>query len=275
MLSSYLQTMAKSDYVSVRNDSTSIHYLHKGDGETTLLFLHGWCINAEYWEDQLDYFGDNYAVYALDLPGFGLSSTIRKSWTVPEYARDVIAFIKKLRLKNVVLIGHSMSGDIILQTALYNDPSIVGVIGIDNFKLVGVEFTPEQMEEYTSFIKMMEQDYQKMAASYADQYLFHPSTDSSDRARVKADFTNANEEVAMATLRENMNYGEHESEKLKELNYKLYLLNSDAYPTNIDGLKANCRKSFEIFDIHATGHYPMIEKPDEFNRILEQILMEI
>ena len=44
------------------------------------------------------------------------------------------AVIKGLHLKNVILVGHSMGGEIILQTALSLTDKVVGFIGIDNFK---------------------------------------------------------------------------------------------------------------------------------------------
>ena len=44
--------------------------------DTTLLFVHGWCINKEYWKEQSAYFCDNYKVVTLDLPGFGQSVRI-------------------------------------------------------------------------------------------------------------------------------------------------------------------------------------------------------
>ena len=45
--------------------------------------------------------------------------------------------------------------------------------------------------------------------------------------------------------------------------------------TNIDGLKKYCKRSFEVFNIHETGHFPMIEKPDEFNRLLQTAVYKI
>jgi pimeloyl-ACP methyl ester carboxylesterase len=89
-----------------------------------------------YWENQVEYFSENYNVYAIDLPGFGKSKAERTNWTIEEYANDVTAFIDTMNLKNVVIIGHSMAGEIMLQTALTNNPKIVGVVGVDNFKLL-------------------------------------------------------------------------------------------------------------------------------------------
>jgi pimeloyl-ACP methyl ester carboxylesterase len=67
-------------------------------------------------------------------------------------------------------------------------------------------------------------------------------------------------------------YGYSDAQRLEQLNYKLYLINSDYFPTNQAGLKNHCKNGYQIETISATGHYPMIEKPTEFNLILEKVL---
>ena len=114
-------------------------------------FLHGWCIDGNYWEKQVDYFSKNYNVFAIDIPGFGKSRAKRLNWTVEEYANDVTAFIDIMNLKNVMIVGHSMAGEIMLQLALSSNSRIAGVVGVDNFKSIDVSFTPEQMKQMTDF----------------------------------------------------------------------------------------------------------------------------
>jgi sigma-B regulation protein RsbQ len=55
----------------------------------------------------------------------------------------------------------------------------------------------------------------------------------------------------------------------------LYLINNDSIPTNEAGLKNHCKNGFQVETISATGHYPMIEKPEEFNLLLEKVLSEM
>jgi pimeloyl-ACP methyl ester carboxylesterase len=69
-----------------------------------------------------------------------------------------------------------------------------------------------------------------------------------------------------------MQYAYTDAQRLEQLNYKLYLINNDGFPTNETGLKNHCKSSFQVEIISATGHYPMIEKPTEFNLILERVL---
>jgi pimeloyl-ACP methyl ester carboxylesterase len=261
--------------VEIRNKHVEINYFQQGQGDTTLLFLHGWCIDRTYWENQVAYFSKNYSVYAIDLPGFGKSKAERTNWTIEEYANDVTAFIDSMNLKNIVLIGHSLAGEIMLQTALTNNPKIVGIVGVDNFKVIDFEFTPEQRKQMTDFFPMLEKNFKNAAPLYADMMLFHPATSEEVKNRVKTDFANSNSVIGYSTFMNQMQYANADAQRLEQLNYKLFLINSDGFPTNETGLKTHCKNSFQVETISATGHYPMIEKPTEFNLILEKVLIEI
>jgi pimeloyl-ACP methyl ester carboxylesterase len=258
--------------VTIRDKQVEINYFQKGQGETTLLFLHGWCNDGMYWKNQVEYFSENYNVYAIDLPGFGKSKAERTNWTIEEYANDVTAFIDTMNLKNVVIIGHSMAGEIMLQTALTNNSKIVGIVGVDKFKTIDVVFTSEQMKQMTDFFPMLEMDFINSACFYADMMLFHPTTPTEVKERVKTDFANCNSVIGYGTFMNQTEYGYTDAQRLEQLNYKLYLINSDGFPTNETGLKNRCKSGFQVETIVATGHYPMIEKPTEFNLILEKVL---
>lgn len=257
---------------TIRDQQVEINYFQQGQGDTTLLFLHGWCIDATYWKSQVEYFANKYTVYAIDLPGFGKSKAKRSNWTIEEYANDVTAFIDTMNLKNVVIIGHSMAGEIMLQTALTNNPRIAGIVGVDNFKLIDVVFTPEQMKQMTDFLPLLEKDFKNSAPAYADLMLFHPTTSKQVKDRIKTDFANSDPMIGYGTMMNQIQYASADAQRLEQLNYKLYLINSDGLPTNETGLKNHCKNGFQVETIAATGHYPMIEKPAEFNFLLEKVL---
>ncbi|MGE5447649.1 MAG: alpha/beta fold hydrolase, partial [Bacteroidales bacterium] len=192
--------------------------------------------------------------------------------TIEEYAHDVIAFMVTLNLKNVVIVGHSMAGEIMLQMALTKDSQIAGIVGVDNFKLIDVVFTPEQMKQMTDFLPLLEKDFKNSAPVYADLMLFHPTTSKEVRDRVKTDFANSDPVIGYGTIINHMHYSATDAQRLEQLNYKLYLINSDGFPTNETGLHNHCKNGFQVEMIAATGHYPMIEKPAEFNWLLEKVL---
>ena len=210
--------------ITIRDKQVEINYFQQGQGDTTLLFLHGWCIDGTYWKNQLESFSKTYTVFAIDLPGFGKSKAERTNWTIEEYANDVIAFIDTMNLKNVVIIGHSMAGEIMLQTALTNNPKIVGIVGVDNFKSIDVAFTPEQMKQMTDFFPLLEKDFKNSAPVYADRMLFHPTTSKEVKDRVKTDFAKNDPVIGYGTIMTQMQYASTDAQRLEQLNYKLYLI---------------------------------------------------
>jgi len=258
--------------ITIRDKQVEINYFQQGQGDTTLFFLHGWCNDGTYWKNQVEYFSKNHTVYAIDLPGFGKSKAERTNWTIEEYANDVTAFIETMNLKNIVIIAHSMAGEIMLQTALSNNPKIIGVVGVDNFKSIDVVLPPEQMKQMNDFFPLLEKDFKNSAPVYADLMLFHPATSKEVKDRVKTDFANSDSVIGYGTIMSQMQYSYHDAQRLEQLNYKLYLINGDSFPTNETGLKNRCKNSFQVEMIAETGHYPMIEKPTEFNLILEKVL---
>lgn len=90
---------------SFEHDGMSIQYTLAGSGDTSLVLLHGWCINRGYWSGQVAYFSPRYRVVAPDLPGFGASGKNRTNWSIEQYGADVAALIDHLQLKNVILVG--------------------------------------------------------------------------------------------------------------------------------------------------------------------------
>ena len=66
----------------------------RGQGDTALVFLHGWCGDREYWKNQAEVFAKDYRVVTLDQAGHGESGKDRKTWTVDGLAGDVQAVVK-------------------------------------------------------------------------------------------------------------------------------------------------------------------------------------
>lgn len=258
---------------SVFNDGVFIDHHLYGEGSYNLLFIHGWCINQTYWDEQVKFLESDYRVVTVDLPGFGRSGKNRTNWSIEKLGEDVNTVIDRLNLTNVILIGHSMGGDIALEAALKNE-EVVAIVGIDNFKDVGVVYDQEVKDEINGFMEMMKNNFSEIAPAYAEGSLFHPSTDSLVKLRVMNAFGSCDSVSAIGSLESLFNYVESESNQLRRLKQKLYLINSNASPTYKSGLEET-GVAFEVFEIESTGHFPMIEKPEEFNRILQQVIEKI
>lgn len=255
-------------------DGVNISGTDCGSGDTTLLFVHGWCLNQSYWTLQVDSFCPQYRVLTLDLPGYGKSGTARKSWTIQQYAADLNFIIRSLDLKNVVLIGHSMAGDIVLEAAMENPDPVIALVGVDNFKDVGAPYDAQDEAEMRSFLNMLKNDFSTIAPIYAEADLFHSSTDSLVRNAVLNDFRKADPGIALAGLESYFEYTLGEAAKLGKLQKPLILINSATSVTRTAGLES-AGIPFLILEIPRVGHFPMLEKPREFNDHLRFGLREI
>src|SRR5260370_3664397 len=59
-----------------------------GQGDTALVFLHGWCGDREYWKHQVGAFATDYRLVTLDQAGHGESGEDRKAWSADGLSGD-------------------------------------------------------------------------------------------------------------------------------------------------------------------------------------------
>ena len=82
---------------------------------------------------------------------------------MPAFGGDVVAVIEKLGLRQVVLIGHSMGGDVIVEVALALPERIVGLVWVDTYRTLGGVDTPEETEE---FVRPFRQDFRTAVEAF-------------------------------------------------------------------------------------------------------------
>ncbi len=77
----------------------------------TIVLIHGFGGRAAYWKYQLEYFGAECRVVALDLRGHGLSDAPNSRYTVEELTEDVHRALDALEVpRRFVLVAHSFGG---------------------------------------------------------------------------------------------------------------------------------------------------------------------
>ena len=255
------------------SNGVRIDYTDTGTGDTTLLFVHGWCINKTYWTNQVAYFGKRYRVVTIDLPGFGKSGKNRTKWNTATFGQDIKNVINQLGLKNVILVGHSMAGNIVLQGAVDAPQNVLALVGVDNFKSVGVAWTDsvKAMKEYAEAMTAMKKNFKAVAFDWFNKGLFYKTTSKALRERILNDVAHSDSAVAIACQEwDNFN----DAAQLLKAKKKLYLINSDYQPTDTTGLVAK-KIPYKLLEVHATGHFPMVEKPAEFNKLLDNVIADI
>ncbi|NOY27954.1 MAG: alpha/beta hydrolase [Oligoflexia bacterium] len=95
---------------------------------TPLVFVHGLSSSMGFWEYQLNHLAAERRVLALDLPGYGASSRPDAPYTPPWYSEVLTAWLDQLGLDRVVIVGHSMGGQVALTFALRHEDRVAGLV---------------------------------------------------------------------------------------------------------------------------------------------------
>ena len=259
----------------IKRDGAFINYNIYGDGDTTLLFVHGSYIDQTYWSSQVEYFSKHYKVVTFDLPGQGLSGKDRKQWSINGFSEDVAAVMQELNLKNVILIGHSMGGDVNLITATSHPENIIGFVVVDIMKNAATPLPPEYQNQVADILENLKKDFAGTNEQYARMALLTAQTPKAITDKIVQAYRNAYQPMGQAITPEIFEMYKTEQKLLSELKFKLYLLNVDYMPANEEPLKNYVQHGYEVFTIKGTSHYPMIENPGEFNQTLDKILQQI
>ena len=105
---------------------TYIVYSDQGKGSTIVL-LHGFLENSLMRIDVKSVLVKRYRVITIDLLGHGQTGCLGYIHTMEQMADAVLAVLKSLRLRRVVMIGHSMGGYVALALAQRSPNMIKGL----------------------------------------------------------------------------------------------------------------------------------------------------
>ena len=95
----------------------TLRFLKTGTG-APLILLHTIRTQLDYFQEVIPLLAQHYTVYAVDLPGHGYSSIDTKAnYDEPYFRSAVIAFIEKLDLREVTLVGESIGAVLVLTVA--------------------------------------------------------------------------------------------------------------------------------------------------------------
>jgi pimeloyl-ACP methyl ester carboxylesterase len=102
-------TNIPDQYVEV--EGVKIRYIEKGEGRP-LLCVHGMgaTLSADQFLPHIDRFAEFSHVYALDLPGWGLSDHVAEGATFPLWVRIVKGFCDALAIEEMDIFGYSIGG---------------------------------------------------------------------------------------------------------------------------------------------------------------------
>lgn len=261
----------ESDNFAISSDGVKISYHVEGEGSPAIVFVHGWSNNRSIWDAQVSHFAEKYKVVAVDLAGFGESGNNRDAWTIEAFGADVAGVINKLDLDQVVLVGFSMGGPVVIETANQESGRVIGVVLVDNLHNIDMKYPPQMAAHMDSIMMdlVTNPTVEKMVAGgfvkRKPEKFFEQAVSMLNSAS-KVGWR----ESLINTLRW---HNEDQAESLERIRVPIIAINSDRMPTNVEAFR-KVVPTFQAKIIPGVGHVVMWDAPEEFNRLLEESIRE-
>ncbi|WP_237144480.1 alpha/beta fold hydrolase [Pontibacter pamirensis] len=253
-----------------------------------LYFIHGLGSYLPAWEKNIAELSRNYRTIALDLPGYGKSTKEGVQVSMAHYANTVLVLMDKLKIKQAVLAGHSMGGQVAITAALQAPERVKKLILAAP---AGLEtFTNQQKQQFKETVtpeSIQNTKPEQVLASYKVNFYqmpadVQPMIDDRLKMATSADFGNYSKAVAgsVAAMVDEPVY-----DKLPQLQMPTLLVfgENDALIPNkyfnpnltskavADIGKERIRNS-QVVMVPDAGHFLQFEKPEAFNEAVRDFL---
>lgn len=276
-----------------------VHHTYGGHG-SPVVFIHGLGSSGYMeWRLNLETAAAKHRVFAPDLPGYGRTDKPRARYTIPFFARFIQRYMDDRRIRSAAIVGASLGGRVALEVALER-PSLVRKLVLVNTLGLGrpaVRF-PQFAYGLVSLPRVGEaaMGFARDALRWASpgmvrRFAGRAAGVSTDLNRALDDeyledlremyrtdgFSNAYLSTVRSLINPRALFGGHHdvSERLNELKIPVQLIwGADdplfpvAHAERAHALIAQSRLAV----IEAAGHTPQSERPEEFNRVLQQFL---
>ncbi len=95
--------------MKINIQNIDVNYIQYGEGKDILLF-HGWGQNIEMMKPIGDALSNRFRITILDFPGFGETQEPKEPWNIEKYSFLLEMFVKQLKIKKPIIMGHSFGG---------------------------------------------------------------------------------------------------------------------------------------------------------------------
>ena len=238
------------------------NYLEIGEGQP-IIILHGLMGGLSNFQGVIDYFPlKGYKVIIPELPIYDLPL---KKTTVKQFAEFLLSFLEFKGLKDVVLLGNSLGGHIgLVFTKNYTD-YVKGLVltGSSGLYENSMGETYPKRGNY-DYIKQKSEEVfydPKVATKEIVDEVFETVNDRNKLIKTLA--------IAKSAIRHNM------AQDLPNMPTNTCLIwgkNDEVTPPKVADEFHELLPKSSLYWIDKCGHAPMMEHPEEFNRILESWL---
>ena len=244
-------------------DGIPIHSTVRGSGPKTIVFVHGWTCDGSSWRYQVPFFKKNYRVITLDLPGHGKSGSPKDGpLTMELFAKAIEAVRVEAKAEKIVLVGHSMGTPVIRQYARLYPSNVAALVPVDGvLHLSGSPNAPNpERVKGTDGLKNRETMIRGM---------FGQSATPAIQTRILKMMLAAPETTAYQAMAATFAAPNWTEDSFSVPAIGIYADHSAADdPEYFKKIFPNG----STVEVPGTGHFVMLEKPQEFNNLLADFL---
>ena len=235
-----------------------------GSGGLPVVFVHSLAGNTSHWSAQLEHLRKERRAVALDIRGHGNSKSPKDGdFAIESLANDIDVVVDELGLNRFVLVGHSSGGTVAIAYAGSYPEKVAGLLLADP----SGDARKVPAEQVNQLIEALESDsYSKAIEDYYGMLL--TGSQPAVREKVIQDLRNTPRGTVIGIFKSTLQYDPLTPLQLYK-GPKLSVVTSlnDA-PFSLHNLDTD----LPHIQVTGTGHWLQMDKPKEFNRILDDFL---
>ena len=240
-------------------------FVDDGGGKEGLpvVFLHSFGGDSGHWSSQLSALRHDRRALAIDLRGHGKSAAPQDNdYALDSYVKDLDAVVAKLGLRRFVLVGHSLGGAVAMKYAARNPGRVAGLV------LVGApgKLPPEQSRQVLASI---EANYDQTMKAYWEKLV--TGAQPHVRTQILGQMDRIPRDASLAIMRPL--FADDPLASLDRYAGPKLIIYTGQGNTPHD--LQNARPSIPNHRFEGTSHWPHLDKPGEFNQVLEAFLAKI
>lgn len=235
-----------------------------GQGEPIVL-LHSLAGNTGHWSAQLEHLRKTRRAVALDFRGHGQSEAPRRAdHDIEALAEDIAAVVDRLGLKRFALVGHSLGGGVAVAYAGENPKRVTHLLLADPIG-DSTQYPSSETEPFRAALESP--GYQEFIEGY---WMSTAGEDPVVRERLLRDLRATPIECVVQGLKAMMRFDPRAALARYRGPAFAVVTPSNDLPYSMHRVGAG----FPHRVITGTGHWLQIERPAEFNRLMDQFLEE-
>jgi pimeloyl-ACP methyl ester carboxylesterase len=238
-----------------------------GDGSLPVVFVHSLAGNTQQWSAQLNHIRTTRRAVALDLRGHGQSlPPANGDYAIESMVQDIQVVVDQLGIERFILVGHSMGGSVAGAYAGAYPERVAGLLLVDP----SGDSTQMPIEEVQQYIGALESEaYSNVVEGYWSQLLTGSS--ETTQAKVMQGLRDTPKATVVGVFKELFKYNPTPALEHYDGPRLSVITSVNETPFSVHNLVSDLPHKM----ITGTGHWLQLDRPEEFNRIMDEFLSSV